>query len=377
MANQTIIDFSTVTAADGNGTKLSEIWYRDVKGSSSLVRLLWSDPSMTTCDVTLTFTSWYVEDKDTEVTHTWTIPASYTWKDLLDSTDKNSFTDSQLGVCQFITSGEDSSKGNVVLTVGTTSQYWLACTVSNSNLAAETKYTITKSVNTQTKVHTYGGVYDADGEEIRQINSTDITDNIESSVYYESADLTTETTLDYIDPYSMIIDPRISTNIPEGSESDWVIKSSTDYEDLQPDGTAIYSIDIYTRTVISYVGSYIPGYEKATPKYYLVKRTKDDSEEVIYTKLALGNNTIMIKADEPNFYLFCDSDATYTFTANSSNAYLGYEEKIQYDDTEYWETTWVDGMSFSLSAKENDVLYICCSNLDFSDETYTLTITKN
>lgn len=376
MAKQTTIDFSAVTAAKGNNTSLSEIWYKDVKESSSLARLLWSDPSIVTCNVTLTFTSWYIADKDVETTHTWTIPANYTWKDLLDSTSKNSYTDSQLGVCQFITSGEDSSSGNVVLSVATTSQYWLACTVSNSNLDAGTKYMITKSVNTQTKTYTYGGVYSS-GEEVRKIDSTDITDSIESSVYYESADLTTETTLDYIDPYSKIIDPRISTNIPEGSESNWVLKSSTDYEDSQPDGTAIYSVDIYTRTVISYAVSYLPGYEKATPKYYLVKRTKDDSEEAVYTKLVLGDNTITIKADEPNFYLFCDSDATYTFTASSSNAYLGYEEKTQYDDTEYWETTWVDGTSFSLNAKENEVLYICCSNLDFSDETYTLTITKN
>lgn len=371
MPNQTTIDFSTVKRARGNRTRLSEIWCKDVKGSSSLARLLWSDPSYITCNVELTFTRWR-QPNAPEATHTWTIPSTYTWKNLLDSTSKNSYTDSQLGTCNFITSGEDSSSGSVVLTIANYSHYWLACTVSNPTLDAGTKYIVTKSINNQTKTHIYGNAVDDS-----TVDFTNIVDNITTSTYYESVDLTTETTFDYVDPYSLIADPRISTKIPADSETEWVLKSSIDYEDSQPDGTASLTKDIYTRTVTSYTESYPIGYEQATTKYYLVKRTRGDSEEVVYTKLVLGDNIITIKADEPNFYLFCDSDATYTFTASSDNAYLGYEEKTQYDDTEYWETTWVDGTSFSLSVKENDVIYICCSNLDFSDETYTLTITKS
>lgn len=40
MPNQTIIDFSKVTTAIGQNTQLSEIWVKDVKGSSTLARLL-------------------------------------------------------------------------------------------------------------------------------------------------------------------------------------------------------------------------------------------------------------------------------------------------------------------------------------------------
>ncbi len=110
--------------------------------------------------------------------------------------------------------------------------------------------------------------------------------------------------------------------------------------------------------------------------YFLVKRTKAD-EQTKYSKLELGDNEIVIKADEPNFYFFAKEAGTYVFSASSDNAFLGYEEQLKTDDgEEYFEANWVEGTSFELTAKEGEVLYICCSNQDFSNETYTLTITK-
>lgn len=104
--------------------------------------------------------------------------------------------------------------------------------------------------------------------------------------------------------------------------------------------------------------------------YYTVKRTKE-SMDVHYMKLSIGNNSISVRAnnDNSNYYLYCKDTGIYTFTANSSKAYLGYEES----DT----TTWVDGTSFSLKANAGEVLYVCCSNQDFSDETYNLIVTYN
>lgn len=112
--------------------------------------------------------------------------------------------------------------------------------------------------------------------------------------------------------------------------------------------------------------------------YYLVKRTFNESgDEVKYSPLSLGDNEIVIKADEPNFYFFAKEAGTYAFKASSNNAFLGYEEKKQSDEgEEYFEATWVDGTSFELEAEEGETLYICCSNQDFSYETYTLTVSK-
>ena len=110
--------------------------------------------------------------------------------------------------------------------------------------------------------------------------------------------------------------------------------------------------------------------------YYLVKRTKN-SEQTTYSKLELGDNTITIKGDEPNFYLYCSEAGTYTFTASSSNAFLGYDEEIIDSDGDIQSTTtWVEGTTFSLKADAGKILYVCCSNQDFSNETYILTITK-
>lgn len=67
--------------------------------------------------------------------------------------------------------------------------------------------------------------------------------------------------------------------------------------------------------------------------YSLVARTKD-GEVVTYTKLNLGDNIIKAKADESNFYILCKEDGTYTFKADSENAYLGYE-KHTLDDEGY------------------------------------------
>lgn len=112
--------------------------------------------------------------------------------------------------------------------------------------------------------------------------------------------------------------------------------------------------------------------------YYLVKRTFDEAgADVVYSPLSLGDNEIVIKADEPNFYFFAKEAGTYVFKASSNNAFLGYEEKKQSDEgEEYFEATWVDGTSFELEAEEGETLYICCSNQDFSYETYTLTVSK-
>lgn len=112
--------------------------------------------------------------------------------------------------------------------------------------------------------------------------------------------------------------------------------------------------------------------------YFLVKRTMDvNGDEVKYSPLSLGDNEIVIKADEPNFYFFAKEAGTYVFKASSNNAFLGYEEKKQSDEgEEYFEATWVDGTSFELEADEGETLYICCSNQDFSYETYTLTVSK-
>lgn len=87
--------------------------------------------------------------------------------------------------------------------------------MSNSILDTGTKYIVTKSVNNQTKTHHYGTAGDG-----RTFDTTNIVDNITTSTYYESVDLTTETTFNYIDPYSLIVDPRISTNIPADSETE-------------------------------------------------------------------------------------------------------------------------------------------------------------
>ena len=113
--------------------------------------------------------------------------------------------------------------------------------------------------------------------------------------------------------------------------------------------------------------------------YFLVVRTKDtDEDELKYSPLKLGDNTIVIKADEPNFYFFAKESGTYVFTASSDNAYIGYEEKlVGSDGEEYSEPTWVEGTSFKLNANVGDVLYIVCSNQDFSNETYTLNIAFN
>jgi hypothetical protein len=112
--------------------------------------------------------------------------------------------------------------------------------------------------------------------------------------------------------------------------------------------------------------------------YYLVKRTFSEAgDEVKYSPLSLGDNEIVIKADEPNFYFFAKEAGTYVFKASSNNAFLGYEEKKYSDEgEEYFEATWVDGISFELEAEEGEVLYICCSNQDFSNETYTLNVSK-
>lgn len=112
--------------------------------------------------------------------------------------------------------------------------------------------------------------------------------------------------------------------------------------------------------------------------YFLVRRTLNvNGDEIKYSPLSLGDNEIIIKADEPNFYFFAKEAGTYVFKASSNNAFLGYEEKKQSDEgEEYFEATWVDGTSFELEAKEGETLYICCSNQDFSYETYTLNIKK-
>lgn len=112
--------------------------------------------------------------------------------------------------------------------------------------------------------------------------------------------------------------------------------------------------------------------------YFIVRRTLNvNGDEVKYSPLSLGDNEIVIKADEPNFYFFAKEAGTYVFTASSNNAFLGYEEKKQSDEgEEYFEATWVDGTSFELEAEEGETLYICCSNQDFSYETYTLNIKK-
>lgn len=112
--------------------------------------------------------------------------------------------------------------------------------------------------------------------------------------------------------------------------------------------------------------------------YYLVKRTFDETgAEVVYSPLSLGDNEIVIKADEPNFYFFAKEAGTYVFTASSDNAFLGYEIKtVASDGEEYYDAEWVEGTSFELTTNGDEVLYIACSNQDFSYETYTLTISK-
>lgn len=112
--------------------------------------------------------------------------------------------------------------------------------------------------------------------------------------------------------------------------------------------------------------------------YFLVKRTMDvNGDEVKYSPLSLGDNEIVIKADEPNFYFFAKEAGTYVFTASSENAFLGYEIKtVASDGEEYYDAEWVEGTSFELTTNGDEVLYIACSNQDFSYETYTLTVFK-
>lgn len=112
--------------------------------------------------------------------------------------------------------------------------------------------------------------------------------------------------------------------------------------------------------------------------YFLVRRTLNvNGDEIKYSPLSLGDNEIVIKADEPNFYFFAKEAGTYVFTASSDNAFLGYEIKtVASDGEEYYDAEWVEGTSFELTTNGDEVLYIACSNQDFSYENYTLTISK-
>lgn len=255
MASTTTIDFSKIEKIIGNGTELKEVWYKtrnSSTGAETAAKLLWSWATSGTITVTLSFNS-YINGAQDYISKTWTVPAGYTWQDVITKKLMEG-TINSLSFGMFAAS-EDGINGSVVFYYGI-QQYWLV---------------------------REGGL------------------------------MFTPTT-------------------------EALIKGAT---------------------------------------YFLVKRTRDDGDEVTYSPLSLGDNEIVIKADEPNFYFFAKDPGTYVFTASSDNAFLGYEIKtVASDGEEYYDAEWVEGTSFELTTEGDEVLYIACSNQDFSYETYTLTVSK-
>lgn len=149
---------------------------------------------------------------------------------------------------------------------------------------------------------------------------------------------------------------------------------------FNPQGDMIWAIDVRQWWIATATSKFVNKDDNLIKgeHYFIVRRTLNvNGDEIKYSPLSLGDNEIIIKADEPNFYFFAKEAGTYIFKASSNNAFLGYEEKKQSDEgEEYFEATWVDDTTFSLKAEEGETLYICCSNKDFSYETYTLNIKK-
>lgn len=380
-----IIDFNTVESINANGTDITELWYKTksiysgYKEQISTAKLLWKKSTITSVDVEL----YFLYARGEESTKSWTIPITYSWEDVINKNLLSGSIGGGAGIsCSTFAYNTTVTKSEVIVKVGSESDFWLTATVSNKNLDSNTFYIITKEVITQVYVHYYGSTF-YNGQEVSTFDNgtptTSSSPNRESitstDVYYKSPDLSKETTLEFVYTNSKVFDPRIIV-CPSNVYSSWILNSSEDYEDSTPDGSISGTKDTYSRTLTRYTYTWNASYKEASVKYNLVRRTRG-GEDIQYLALNIGDNTVKIGEEDSNYFLLVTEDGTYVFSASSDNAFIGYEEKMtSYEGEDYFDATWVEGTYFELRAKEGDVLYICCSTQDFSPEVYNLNVSK-